>query len=68
MPFHNFAHIWRIVMFLIADGDGSFGFLLFIIMMVVGTRKMCQILKGNDAARGLAKKGAVSLFSHLFKK
>jgi hypothetical protein len=66
-PFHNVAHIWSTAM-LFADVDWGFFILIWIVIFVVGTRKICQILKGNDAARGLAKKGALSLLSHLFKK
>jgi hypothetical protein len=40
-----------------AESSGNFSFLLFVIIMVLGTRQWIKWLKGNDALRGAAKKG-----------
>lgn len=51
-----------------ASGCGSFGFLIFILIMVLCIRQCCKWLKGNDALRGAAKKGGVAILRNLFKK
>ena len=40
-----------------ASGCGSFGFLIFILIMVLGIRQWCKWLKGNDALRGRGQEG-----------
>jgi hypothetical protein len=57
-------------MYLFAESSGSygFGFLIFVIIMVMGTRQWCKWLKGNDALRGGAKQAGLNILSRLFKK
>jgi hypothetical protein len=57
-------------MFLFAEetGSGGFGFILFVIIMMIGMRQWCIWLKGNAVLRGAAKKGALSLLGRLLKK
>jgi len=56
------------MLFAESDGSGAFGFIIFIIIMVLGVRGWCKLLKGNDALRGAAKKGLFSVLGNLFKK
>lgn len=56
-------------MYLFAESSGGLptSFLIFLFFMFLGVRQWVKILKGNDLARGLAKKGAMSLLGRLFK-
>ncbi|MGH7173466.1 MAG: hypothetical protein ACRELG_24555 [Gemmataceae bacterium] len=51
-----------------SSGSGGFGFILFVIIMVMGMRQWCKWLKGNAVLRGAAKKGALSILGRLLKK
>jgi hypothetical protein len=65
----TFAHNERgsIMLFASGDYDGIFmliwGFIIFL-----GIGKTCQMLKKNDAVRGAAKKGALSVLGRIFFK
>ncbi len=56
-------------MFLFAESSGGLptGFLIFLFVMFMGMRQWVKIIKGNTVAGGLAKKGAISLISRLFR-
>jgi hypothetical protein len=41
---------------------------IWIFIIVAGTAQWCKWLKASPTARGLAKQGALSLLSRLFKK
>ncbi len=53
---------------LLAESSGNFGFLIFMLIMVLGIWQWCKWLKGNDALRGAAKKGGIAILRNLFKK
>ncbi len=55
-------------MFAVFESFNGGALLLLIIMFVVGTRQCCKWLKGSATARSYAKKGAMGILSHLFKK
>jgi hypothetical protein len=56
-------------MHLFAESSGGLptSFLIFVVVMIMGMRQWVKIIKGNAVARGLAKKGATSLISRLFR-
>ncbi len=51
-----------------SSGSNGFGFLIFLIIMVMGTRQWCKWLKGNPVLRDGAKKGALNVLGRMFKK
>lgn len=53
---------------LLAESSGSFGFLFFLFIMVMGMRQWCIWLKGSPALRDGAKKGLFWVLGNLFKK
>jgi hypothetical protein len=57
-------------MYLFAESSESngFGFLIIILIMVLGTRQWCIWLKGNDALRGAAKQGLFYAIGKIFKR
>jgi hypothetical protein len=53
---------------LLAESSGNFGFIFFLIIMVMGTRQLSIWLRGNDALRGAAKNGLFYVIGRIFKK
>ncbi len=53
---------------LFAESSGSFDFIIFLIVMALGVRQSCKMLKGNDTIRGVAKQGALSVLSRMIFK
>jgi hypothetical protein len=47
--------------------DGSFSFLLFMAIMILGLWQWCKWLKGSPTLRGGAKKGAMMILRRIFK-
>ncbi len=56
-------------MYLFAESSGGLptSFLIFVFVMFMGMRQTVKMFKGNPVAGGLAKKGAISLISRLFR-
>ena len=50
-----------------AESSGDFGFLLFVLIMVMGTRQICIWLKGNPQLRDATKKAGGGLWRWLLK-
>jgi hypothetical protein len=53
---------------LFAQFSNNAHFIIFLVLMVVGFAKIGTWLKGNDAAKGVAKKGLLALIARLFGK
>lgn len=51
-----------------ASDDGSFGWIIMLVIFFLGTRKICSFLGGNATARDAAKRGGLSILRSLFKK
>jgi hypothetical protein len=55
------------MLFAESESSGNFGFLFFVLIMVMGTRQICKWFKGNEALRGAAKKGGLWTLGKIFK-
>lgn len=52
---------------LLAESSGNFGFLLFLLLMVLGIRQWCIWIKGSPILQRGVKKGLGKLLSIIFK-
>jgi hypothetical protein len=52
---------------LLAETSGNYGFLYFLLVMVIGTRQICTWMKGNSQLRGATKKAGGGLLRWLLK-
>lgn len=57
-------------MYLLAEtSDGSsFGWIIMLVILFLGTRKICSFFSGNATARDAAKRGGLAIFRNLFGK
>jgi hypothetical protein len=64
---HNLAQGSFVMLFAEASGS-NFHFLLFVLIMVMGTRQICIWMKGNPQLRDASKKAGGGLLRWLLKK
>lgn len=57
-------------MYLLAEMSGSTacGWIIWIVIFALGSRKICAFLRGNNTARDAAKQGGMAIVRKLFKK
>ena len=51
----------------IGECFGGFGWIIVVVIFVLGTRQWCKWFKQSPALRGAAKTGAGSIFRQMFK-
>ena len=54
-------------LFAVSSEGPPYGFLLFLLVWFLGTRKLIKVVRTNPAAGGLFKKGAMNFIGRLFK-